>query len=133
VSTGQIVRVLLVDDESVFLETLSRRLRARSLQVLCVEGGGEALTALAAHPTDVVVLDMMMPGLGGLEALREIKRSDPSVEVIILTGHADMESAVAGMRFGAFDFLMKPVDIDHLSSRIKDAARARRAGTEGKR
>jgi DNA-binding NtrC family response regulator len=117
--------VLLVDDEAEFLETLVKRLKKRKLNASGVLSGEEALEALKATPVDVVVLDVKMPGMDGIETLREIKRSFPLVEVIMLTGHANMEVAIEGMELGAFDYLMKPMDIDELLYKLQDAYKKR--------
>ena len=114
-------RVLLVDDEVEFIETLLKRLKKRKLDVYGVYSGEEALEFLKSHPVDIVVLDMKMPGMNGLETLRQIKRESPLVEVIMLTGHANMEVAIEGMELGAFDYLMKPMDIDELLYKLQDA------------
>jgi DNA-binding NtrC family response regulator len=114
-------KVLLVDDEVEFLETLVKRLKKRNLTVWGVNSGEQAMEALAKEPVDVVVLDVKMPGMNGLETLREIKKSCPLVEVIMLTGHASMEVAIEGMEQGAFDYLMKPMDIDELLYKLQDA------------
>jgi len=113
--------VLLVDDELEFLETLVKRLRKRKLNTTGVGSGEEALEVLRAEPVDVVVLDVKMPGMDGIETLREIKKLSPLVEVIMLTGHANMEVAITGMELGAFDYLMKPMDIDELLYKLQDA------------
>jgi len=113
--------VLIVDDEVEFLETLVKRLRKRKVTVEGVNGGELALQALKESPADIVVLDVKMPGMSGLETLREIKRAYPLIEVIMLTGHANMEVAIEGMDLGAFDYLMKPTDIDDLLYKIQDA------------
>ncbi len=113
--------VLIVDDEIEFLETLVKRLRKRKVTVEGVTGGELALRALKESPADIVVLDVKMPGMSGLETLREIKRAYPLIEVIMLTGHANMEVAIEGMDLGAFDYLMKPTDIDDLLYKIQDA------------
>jgi two-component system, OmpR family, response regulator len=113
--------VLLVDDEVEFLETLVKRLKKRNLSVKGVNSGEKAIEALAQVPVDVVVLDVKMPGMDGLETLREIKKLSPLVEVIMLTGHASMEVAIEGMEQGAFDYLMKPMDIDELLYKLQDA------------
>lgn len=114
-------RVLLVDDETEFLETLVKRLKKRKLDVTSAESGKEALQVLQENPIDVVVLDVRMPDMDGLETLREIKKIRPSVEVIMLTGHANVEVAIQGMELGAFDYLMKPMDIDELLYKLQDA------------
>ena len=113
--------VLLVDDEVEFLETLVKRLKKRNLNPLGVTSGEEALRVLGETPVDVVVLDVKMPGMDGIDALRAIKSAYPLVEVIMLTGHANLEVAVAGMELGAFDYLMKPMDIDELLYKLQDA------------
>jgi DNA-binding NtrC family response regulator len=113
--------VLLVDDEVEFLETLVKRLKRRNLAVTGANSGEEALGVLSHSPVDVVVLDVKMPGMDGLTALREIKKRFPLVEVIMLTGHASMEVAIEGMEQGAFDYLMKPMDIDELLYKLQDA------------
>ncbi|MEJ2233327.1 MAG: response regulator [Syntrophobacterales bacterium] len=118
-------RVLLVDDERDFLEVLIRRLGKRDVDVHGVSSGEEALQYLQAKPIDVAVLDVRMPGMDGLTALRKIKKLDPLIEVIMLTGHASLEVALEGMRAGAFDYLMKPAEIDELLYKIQDAHRAK--------
>jgi len=113
--------VLLVDDELEFLETLVKRLKKRNLAVQGVKSGEEALEWLAKESADVVGLDVKMPGMDGIETLRRIKKSHPLVEVIMLTGHASMEVAIEGMELGAFDYLMKPMNIDELLYKLQDA------------
>jgi len=115
------VRVLLVDDETEFLETLIKRIRKRNVDIMGVNSGEEALKALARSQVDVVVLDVRMPGMDGIETLRALKKAYPLVEVIMLTGHASVEAAVEGMELGAFDYLMKPMQIDDLLYKIQDA------------
>jgi DNA-binding NtrC family response regulator len=116
-------RVLLVDDEIDFLETLVKRLKKRHLDVQSVTGGQEALEALGQSLFDVVVLDVRMPDMDGIAVLKKIKAGWPSVEVIMLTGHADVECAMEGMDLGAFDYLMKPIEIDELLYKLQDAYR----------
>ena len=115
------VRVLIVDDEVEFLETLVKRLRKRKLAVNGVTSGEAALALLKENPVDVVVLDVKMPGMNGIETLREIKKEHGLLEVIMLTGHANTEVAIEGMEMGAFDYLMKPTGIDELVYKIQDA------------
>ncbi|MGC8720624.1 MAG: sigma-54-dependent transcriptional regulator [Thermodesulforhabdaceae bacterium] len=114
-------KVLLVDDEAEFLETLIKRLRKRKMQVDAVPSGEEALAYIQNNPVDVVVLDVRMPGMDGIQTLSAIKAIHPLVEVIMLTGHANVEVAIRGMDLGAFDYLMKPMDIDDLVYKIEDA------------
>jgi DNA-binding NtrC family response regulator len=116
-------QVLLVDDEVDFVQTVTKRLKRNKLSVEGVHSGDDALHHLAGNPIDVVVLDMKMPGMDGLETLREIKARQPLVEVIMLTGHASVEAAIDGMEAGAFDYLMKPVEFDELLYKIQDAHR----------
>lgn len=113
--------VLFVDDEPDFLQTLLKRMRKRDVDAAGVGSGEEALVHLAQFPADVVVLDVRMPGMGGIETLRAIKKKTPLTEVVMLTGHASLEVAREGMENGAFDYLMKPVDIDDLLYKIQDA------------
>jgi DNA-binding NtrC family response regulator len=113
--------VLLVDDEIEFLETLVKRLKKRNLTVHGVGSGEQAIEILKEIQVDVAVLDVKMPGMNGLETLRAIKSCHPSIEVIMLTGHANVEVAIEGMRLGAFDYLMKPMDIDELLYKLQDA------------
>ena len=114
-------RVLLVDDETEFLETLVKRLRKRNLDVQSVSSGQAALDFLKDAVIDVVVLDVKMPDMDGIETLKRIKNLKPHVEVIMLTGHASIEVAIQGMELGAFDYLMKPMDIDELLYKLQDA------------
>ncbi len=114
-------KVLFVDDEMDFLETLMKRMKKRGVDVEGVGSGEEALKMLEDKQVDVVVLDVKMPGMDGIETLQEIKKRYPLVEVIMLTGHANVEVAIQGMELGAFDYLMKPMAIDELSFKLKDA------------
>lgn len=114
-------KVLLVDDEIDFLEALIKRMKKRGVDITGVSSGEEALNFLDTNQVDVVVLDVKMPGMDGIETLREIKRRHPLVEVIMLTGHANLEVAIEGMELGAFDYLMKPMDIDELLYKVEDA------------
>ncbi|MBI5604690.1 MAG: response regulator [Deltaproteobacteria bacterium] len=115
------IRLLLVDDEEDFRITLANRLRKRHLEVLDVEDGYKAVETVREKPVDVAVVDVKMPGLDGLETLRQIKEINALIEVIMLTGHASVESGIEGMRLGAFDYLMKPCDINELILKIEDA------------
>lgn len=113
--------VLLVDDEREFLEIFLKRLLKRRVKVTGVNSGEEALKILKETPPDVVVLDVRMQDMDGIQTLREIKKIRPLVEVIMLTGHANLEVAVEGMEAGAFDYLMKPTDVDELLYKLEDA------------
>ena len=113
--------VLLVDDEKDFLETLLKRLLKRRIKATGAGSGEEALKILKETPPDVVLLDVRMQGMDGIQTLKEIKKIRPLVEVIMLTGHANLEVAVEGMEAGAFDYLMKPTDVDELLYKLEDA------------
>jgi len=115
------INVLLVDDEPDFIAPLTNRLALRQLNVLSASSGEEALATLEASPVDVVVLDVKMPGMDGIETIRRIKKRHPLVEVIMLTGHASLEASIEGMELGAFDYLLKPAAIDELVYKIQDA------------
>lgn len=114
-------RVLVVDDEFDFLEAFVDRLKMRGLDTTGVESGEEALKLLERQEFDVVVLDVKMPGLDGVETLREMKKNWPLMEVIMLTGHASVESGIEGMKLGAYDYIMKPADIDELMEKMQQA------------
>ena len=113
--------VLLVDDEIEFLETLVKRLKKRGLMIFISDSGEGALDLIRRETMDVVVLDVKMPGMDGIQTLREIKKINPLIEVIMLTGHANVEVAIEGMALGAFDYLMKPMNIDELFYKLEDA------------
>ncbi|UCF94397.1 MAG: response regulator [Desulfobacterales bacterium] len=126
-----IAKVLLVDDERPFVETMNKRLTKRNLEVAAAYSGTEALERLGAMDSlEVVILDVKMPGMDGIETLREIKKQYPLVEVIMLTGHATVESAIEGMRLGAFDYLMKPCDMEQLLAKVQEAAAKKRQHDE---
>jgi DNA-binding NtrC family response regulator len=114
-------KVLVVDDETDFLKTLVNRLLRRNLEVSGVSSGEEALELLENDHFDVVILDVKMPGMDGVDVLREMKRKWPLMEVIMLTGHASVESGIEGMKRGAFDYIMKPTDIDDLMDKMRKA------------
>ena len=126
-----IANVLLVDDEVGFVETLTRRLTKRDLDIVAAYNGEEALEQLKKHGSiEIVILDVKMPGMDGIETLGAIKKEHPLVEVIMLTGHATVESAIEGMKMGAYDYLMKPCDMDILMSKVKEAAAKKRKHEE---
>ena len=119
--------VLLVDDEVPFVETMTKRLTKRNLRVIMAFNGQEALEKLDKNRNlDVVILDVKMPGMDGIETLGKIKKSYPLTEVIMLTGHATVESAIEGMKSGAFDYLMKPCDLELLMVKVEEAAKKKR-------
>ena len=126
-----IANVLLVDDEVSFVETFSERLVMRNLDISKANSGEAALQQLEAdNNIEVVILDVKMPGMDGNETLMEIKKKYPLVEVIMLSGHADVESAIDGMKQGAFDYLMKPCDIDQIVAKVTNAAAKKRGHEE---
>ena len=114
--------VLIVDDEEDFLETIIKRLNKRQVDASGARSGEEALELLKEKTFDVVILDIKMPdGMDGIEALREMKKIQPLAEVILLTGHASVETSIEGMRLGAFDYLLKPIKLDELLKKIAQA------------
>lgn len=114
-----VFRVLAVDDEIDFLETIVKRLKKRQIDAIGVTSGEACLEALKAQLFDVVLLDIKMPGgMDGIEVLREIKKLQPLVEVILLTGHASVETSIEGMKMGAFDYLLKPMKFEELFQKI---------------
>jgi len=123
------IRLLLVDDESDFLTAYSRRFVRRNAEISLATSGEEAIEKVIANSYDVVILDVMMPGMNGIETLRRIKAIDSSLPVIILTGHADSKVLGEGMECGAFDYLLKPVGTDELYFKVLDAVRARQFAT----
>jgi DNA-binding NtrC family response regulator len=121
--------VLIVDDEVAFVETLAKRLAKRGFRVESAHSGQEALDKLGGGgptTTDVVILDVKMPEMDGLETLARIKDQHPLIEVIMLTGHATVESAIEGMKQGAFDYLMKPCELDVLIEKLNVASEKKR-------
>jgi DNA-binding NtrC family response regulator len=114
-------RLMVVDDEVDFLETIVKRLQARGIDVTGVESGYQALEVLDQRSPDVIILDVKMPGMDGIETLRQIKKKKPLTEVIMLTGHASVESGIQGMQLGAFDYVMKPIALDELLEKVRQA------------
>ena len=115
------IKVLLVDDEEQFVDVLAQRLEGRGFQVNTAFNGDDALAFVEEHDVDVVILDVLMPGRNGVDTLQEIKRVRPITEVIMLTGHATVETAIQGMKLGAYDYLMKPTDTAELVDKITKA------------
>lgn len=122
-------RVLLVDDERDFVEMLALRLEAVGEEVTPAYSGAECLEILADRDMDVVILDIKMPGMDGIQTLREIKRRFPRVEVIMMTGHGTLEAAREGQALGAYDYLVKPADFNELLAKLRDAGERRRKQT----
>jgi DNA-binding NtrC family response regulator len=126
-----IADVLLVDDEVSFVETFSERLELRDFEISKAFSGEEALQVLDENKNiEIVILDVKMPGMDGIETLTVIKRKYPLVEVMMLSGHADVTSAIDGMKQGAFDYLMKPVDMDQIISKVTEAVAKKRQHEE---
>ena len=116
------LRVLVVDDEEDFLETLVNRLRRREIETTGVRSGEAALEEMKKKLFDVVILDIKMPGgIDGIEALREMKKVQPLAEVILLTGHASVETSIEGMKLGAFDYVLKPIKLEELLPKMAQA------------
>ena len=119
------LKVLLVDDEEEFVETLADRLEMRDMEAGAVFNGEQALDAVKKEEPDVIVLDVKMPGIDGIEVLRRVKKAYPNVEVIILTGHGTDKDEEAARNLGAFDYIRKPADIDYLVPKIAKAFQRR--------
>ena len=114
-------KVLLIDDEVEFVSALAERLRLRDYDALAFSQAKDALDIIQSDPPHVVLLDFRMPGMDGIEVLKIIKQMNPSIEVIMLTGHGDTRSIEEGMKSGAFEYIMKPVDIGELVLKINQA------------
>jgi len=111
---GEVIKVLVVDDEERFRTTLAKLLTAQGMTVSIAASGAEALDILRGEAFDIVLLDVKMPGMSGQETLPEMKKIDPDVEVIILTGHASVDIAAEMMAHGGSDYLLKPYPMDEL-------------------
>ncbi|QLA17590.1 sigma-54-dependent transcriptional regulator [Desulfolutivibrio sulfoxidireducens] len=126
------IKILIVDDEPDFIETMVKRFTFRKMPVTAAKSGIEALTILETEAFDVVIMDVRMPGKDGIETLKEIKKHHPLTEVIMLTGHASVESGMRGMSLGAYDYVLKPVDFDELLDKVRKA-HERKQLNEGRR
>ena len=115
------IKVLLVDDEEAFVNTLAHRLKMRELNVNTGYAGEQSLAKVKSEEPDVMVLDLKMPGLHGMDVLKEIRKAYPNMQVIILTGHGTEKDEEEARRLGGFDFLRKPADIETLVGKIKEA------------
>lgn len=120
------LRVLIVDDEDDFRETIVKRLNARKIQAEGAASGVKALDILKDKDFDVMVLDVKMPEMDGIETLRHVKKMKPEIEVIMLTGHASVEFGIKGMQLGAFDYVMKPAPLNELLDTIGQAFNKKR-------
>lgn len=123
-------KVLLVDDEKDFVESLSERLDIRNFDVTCALNGDDALKLIQEKDFDVIILDVLMPGKNGVETLQEMKKIKPLIQVIMLTGHATVETAINGMKQGAYDYLMKPTDTETLVKKIDKAGQIKKEHEE---
>lgn len=117
-------KVLLVDDEEEFVTTLAERLELRGIDTSIATNGQDALTRIGTDRPDVVILDVLMPGLGGLAVLDQIRTTDPKIKVILLTGRGAVNDGEQRVPPGAFDFLIKPVNIDDLIEKMREALNA---------
>ncbi len=115
------IRLLVVDDEEQFVETLAERLTLRDYDVTTSLSGEDGIEKVKGYNFDVVILDVLMPGVDGIEVLREIKKIKPLTEVIMLTGHATVETGIEGMKLGAYDYLIKPCETEELVIKINRA------------
>lgn len=118
------LKILLVDDEIEFVTTLAERLQLRGAHAQSATDGEEALHLIEADPPQIVILDVMMPGIGGLEVLKQIKIKHAHIPVILLTGRGSTKEGIEGMRLGAFDYLIKPVSIEELLKKVKEAIKS---------
>jgi DNA-binding NtrC family response regulator len=116
------INILLVDDETDFVETMTKRFGIRKMPIASANSGAEALKLVDEQDFDVVILDVRMPGMGGLEVLRQIRAKRPLTEVIMLTGHASLDAGMQGMNLGAYDYVLKPADFDELLDKVRRAA-----------
>lgn len=114
-------RIMLVDDETEFLEVMSERLTSRGIDVATSTSAEEAIGRLGKETFDAVILDLQMPGMDGLEALKHMKEKRPELQVILLTGHATVEKGVEAIKLGAMDLIEKPADLESLKEKIKKA------------
>lgn len=124
------VRVLLIDDEAGYSDALARRLGRRGLSVMTADGGARALEIMASAPFDVALLDIKMAGMDGIKTLSAIKRLHPEVEVVMLTAHANTDIVISSLAMGAFDYLLKPADVEELVRKIEDAAMRKRSNSK---
>ena len=114
-------RILLIDDEQEFVTTLAERLDIRGFETATALGGEEGLTLIQSQNWDVIILDLFMPGMSGLDTLKHINQLAPDLPVILLTGHGSTREGMEGMRLGAVDYLMKPLAIEELLGKLKEA------------
>lgn len=126
------INLLIIDDEERFLHTTKKLLEKKGIHTMTAVSGTAGFDILSTQPVDVVLLDVKMPGMSGTGVLKKIKKTHPDIEVIMLTGHATVKSAVDGVKKGVFDYLMKPCDIDELTEKIEAAYAKRKEGGGGR-
>ena len=119
------INLLFVDDEEQFLESMRKRLEARDFHVLAVNRGEKAIAAARENPVDIALVDLKMPGINGEETLKALKEEHPWMEIVILTGHGSIDSAVDCTRGGAYSYLQKPCELEQLMDVLKDAYKKR--------
>ncbi len=125
--------ILIVDDEEDFVETLVSRLKKRDVDAIGVRSGEEAIEYIKKKEFHVVIMDIKMPGgIDGIEAMRLIKKEHPQTEIILLTGHASIETSIEGMKFGAFDYILKPVKLEDLLKKITSALEKKKMQDENR-
>jgi len=120
------MKLIIIDDEQDFIETMEKRFRFRKIDVVSAQSGPKALDILGREEFDVAILDVRMPGMDGLDVLKEIKKRQPLMEVIMLTGHGSVESGARGMSLGAYDYVLKPVDFTVLMDKVEMAYERKR-------
>ena len=119
------INLLIVDDEEPFLESMKKRLEVRDFHVICVNRGDKAIEEARKQPVDIALVDLKMPGISGEETLEALKREHDWMEVVILTGHGSVDSAVECTKSGAYSYLQKPCELEHLLEVLKDAYKKR--------
>ncbi len=124
------IKVLLVDDEKEFTRLLSERLTIRGFSVSTASSGAEAISKFKENSIDVIIMDVLMPGINGIETFNELKKTQSFPCVIMLTGHAELDTAMGGMETGVYDYLIKPVDIEELVEKIKLAHKYKQMSEE---
>jgi len=118
-------KVLVVDDEEQFLKAFSKRLEMRGLKIETATSGEEAISKTKGRDFDAIILDLVIPGIGGMETLKKLKEENPDLQIIILTGHGTIEKGVEAIKAGAMDFVEKPADINKILEKIGEAKHKR--------
>lgn len=118
-------KVLVVDDEEQFLKSFSKRLEMRGMKIETAMSGEEALQKAQGKDFDAIILDLVMPGIGGIETLKKLKEENPDLQIIILTGHGTIEKGIEAIKAGALDFVEKPADLDKILTKIGEAKHKR--------